>query len=453
MSPETLEKRFTDLQDRLAALQDATNQLEELIDRLANFDFQPGSVPLGAGDNDDNVVAELGAEINQVLREQEEELELLREEIVDIRPAKKPGGELQHDKDRLRDGADRLGQELQSCRKAFRRAQISAKRNLELVQRQERELLYASFSNPRSGASSPMIPDGASAASNGSASLLPGRRKTRPRSEMSKEEQMLHASSDVTQSMRRTHDLMAAELSKSDFAHSALRESTAALSQLSESYSSLDAMLSSSRALLGTLLKSQKTDTWYLQSAFYLLVVTLCWLVFRRLLWGPTWWLIWLPLKLIFRTTYTVSSAVVRRRGSQGVESGSEAVSAQPTVSQQVHMNNEGVPTAQVSLEPEKPRESSDSVMEEVSKIVNGPAEETPGTAAAEEPPEASEGEEPQEAGRREGEAEGETILRERRDDEPPNPKKRMMEEDPSARQQPRDDSGSSGHERPRDEL
>lgn len=113
MSHEALEKRFADLQDRLAVLQDATDQLKELIDRLANFDFQPGSVPLGAGD-DDNVGAELGAEINQVLREQEEELELLQEEIIDIRPGKNAGsGELQHDKDRLKDGASRLGQELQ----------------------------------------------------------------------------------------------------------------------------------------------------------------------------------------------------------------------------------------------------------------------------------------------------------------------------------------------------
>lgn len=111
MSPEALEKRFTDLQDRLAVLQDATNQLKELIDRLANFHFQPGSVPLGASE-DDNVGSELSSEINQILREQEDELELLQEEIIDIRPGK-PGSEWQHDKDRLKGGASRLEQELQ----------------------------------------------------------------------------------------------------------------------------------------------------------------------------------------------------------------------------------------------------------------------------------------------------------------------------------------------------
>ncbi|KAI1107700.1 Sec20-domain-containing protein [Jackrogersella minutella] len=424
MSPEALEKRFTDLQDRLAVLQDATNQLKELIDRLADFDFQPGSVPLGAGE-DENVGVELSSEINQILREQEEELELLQEEIIDIRPGK-PESELQHDKDRLKDGANRLGQELQNCRKSFRRAQISAKRNLQLAQRQERELLYASFSNPRSGASSPVVAE--------AAALLPARRKTRPRSEMTKEEQMIGASSDVTESMRRTHDLMAAELSKSDFAHNTLKESTASLSQLSENYSSLDTMLSSSRALLGTLLKSQKTDTWYLQSAFYILAVTIGWLIFRRLLWGPTWWLVWLPLKLIFRGAVTVSNTVARR-GSQGVGPGSESTTIQ-SMSQQAQMNNEGVPTAQVVYESQKPQESSESIMEEVNRITNESETEPAG--------EHSEADDDTQEGQKEEEEE--TVLRERSADEPPNPKKRMMEEDASNQQ--------GGHdERIKDEL
>ncbi|OTB10165.1 hypothetical protein K445DRAFT_323304 [Daldinia sp. EC12] len=437
MSPEVLEKRFTDLQDRLALLQDATSQLKVLIDRLANFKFQPGSVPLGASD-DDNVSSELSSEINQILREQEEELELLHEEIIDIRPGK-PGGGLQHDKDRLKDGATRLEEELQNCRKAFRRAQVSAKRNLELAQRQERELLYASFSSPRSGASSP-LPTAEAAAL---APQPPNRRKPRARAEMTKEEQMLSASSDVTESMRRTHDLMAAELSKSDFAHNALKESTAALSQLSENYSSLDTMLSNSRALLGTLLKSQKTDTWYLQSAFYILVVTIGWLVFRRLLWGPTWWLVWLPLKLIFKSAAGVSN-VVSRQGAQ-VSSPDLDPSTTQSRSPQVHMNNEGVQTAQVSYHSEVSRESPEAVMEEVDRIINN-------ETAGEEAPEAETEDDAQTDKREEkGEERGEeTVLRERSEDEPPNPKKRVMEVDieEGANIQP-----DRSDERPRDEL
>ena len=85
--------------------------LQELIDRLANFNFQPGSVPLNSAE-DDNVGTELSNEINQILQEQEEDLELLQEEIIDLRPAK-PGSTRQHDKERLKDGTTRLKAELQ----------------------------------------------------------------------------------------------------------------------------------------------------------------------------------------------------------------------------------------------------------------------------------------------------------------------------------------------------
>lgn len=126
MSSEALDKRFKDLQDRLVALQDATGQLRELIDRLASFNFQPGSVPLmgtsadaNNGGEDENVVSELGTEINQILREQEEDLELLQEEIADVQPVKKAvstaaaaADNNAHDEERLKDGVERLGQEL-----------------------------------------------------------------------------------------------------------------------------------------------------------------------------------------------------------------------------------------------------------------------------------------------------------------------------------------------------
>ncbi|KAI1744265.1 Sec20-domain-containing protein [Xylaria scruposa] len=411
MSLELLEKRFADLQDRLNVLQDATNQLKELIQRLANFDFQPGSVPLGAAD-DDHVGSELGSEINQVLREQEEELELLQEEIIDLPPGR-PGSTLPHDRERLKDGAERLGQELQLCRKSFRKAQIAARRNLQASQRQERALLYASFTTPRSGASSPAL-------DTTTTPVAAPRRRNQRTSELSKEEQMINASHDVTQSMRRTHEMMAAELAKSDFAHNTLKESTEALAQLSEKYSSLDTMLSSSRALLGTLLKSQKTDTWYLQSAFYLLVVTIGWLIFRRLLWGPTWWLVWLPLKLLFRTVYGVSSAVGLRNSQIKSESESASIGSN---SQQAYMNNEDVPTIQVGTPPIESQavEQDESMIEEVGKIIDESQIKTPDLEEV---------------------SKEETILRDRKPEEVPNPKKRMMEEDTA-----------TDHQRIKDEL
>jgi protein transport protein SEC20 len=68
----------------------------------------------------------------------------------------------------------------------------------------------------------------------------------------------------------------------------------------------LDSLLVSSKGLLSTLVTSQKSDTWYLETTFYLLIVTIGWLVFRRFLYGPLWWLVWLPTKLLYRLVFTV---------------------------------------------------------------------------------------------------------------------------------------------------
>lgn len=89
-----------------------------------------------------------------------------------------------------------------------------------------------------------------------------------------------------------------------------LEQSTAALSSLSESYTDLDSLISSSRNLIGSLLRSQKSDTWYLETAFYILVGTITWLVFRRILYGPLWWLVWLPIRLFARFTFAILGVV-----------------------------------------------------------------------------------------------------------------------------------------------
>lgn len=123
------------------------------------------------------------------------------------------------------------------------------------------------------------------------------------------------ASSNVTASLRRTHDLIASELGRSQFAHETLTESSAALRQLDDSYGSLDSMLGRSRELLGTLLRSQKSDTWYLQTAFYMLAVTGAWLVFRRLLYGPIWWLVLFPLRILFGVGSTATRAILPAGG------------------------------------------------------------------------------------------------------------------------------------------
>ncbi len=132
--------------------------------------------------------------------------------------------------------------------------------------------------------------------------------------------------------MRRTHDMMTAELSRSQFAREALQESSAELKQLTESYNTMDTLLANSRNLLGTLLRSQKSDTWYLESAFYILLATIGWLIFRRFLYGPLWWFAWFPMKMFFGATSRVLTTMGVFAGSTAGSSVSSIVASQSVI-------------------------------------------------------------------------------------------------------------------------
>jgi protein transport protein SEC20 len=262
---------------------------------------------------------------------------------------------------------------------------------------------------------------------------MPGqqRRRAEQTRELSKEEKEVNASSDVTSALRRTHDMMTAELSRSQFAHDTLKESTAALAQLSETYTTLDTMLSKSKNLLGTLLTSQKSDTWYLETAFYILLATIAWLVWRRLLYGPTWWLIWFPLKMFFRGWIGVFTAM-GLIGGQKADVGVSSVLSRETVvhssgtrGPRVTLSGSRAPSIKVGGGgkggPMKPRPTGtpqgstaeslgESVSEQVGKIIDESGED------------AVEDEE-----KSEDAAEGEEV------ENQPNPKKRMWEEDKEA--------------------
>lgn len=150
-------------------------------------------------------------------------------------------------------------------------------------------------------------------------------------------------------------------------------QSTAAISSLSESYNSLDTLLASSRNLANSLLRSQKSDTWYLETAFYILVGTITWLVFRRILYGPLWWLVWLPLKLVLKTIATASAAVglSRRSGELSSISGQDAsVAFQGTATA---ISGGTVPTQNAAWEDHSSTESEkDRLIDKIGRMVHG---------------------------------------------------------------------------------
>ena len=107
------------LNAQLGSLFEAHKQTLQLIDRLAKLTIQPGSSALTSDSSDARV--ELGAEIHQSLKEQEESFELLRQEVED--PTINAGWELaarRKHSDKERDRTDlatqvtRLGENLKT---------------------------------------------------------------------------------------------------------------------------------------------------------------------------------------------------------------------------------------------------------------------------------------------------------------------------------------------------
>ncbi|RAL12285.1 putative protein transport membrane glycoprotein Sec20 [Aspergillus homomorphus CBS 101889] len=272
---------LTELQSRLKELSTALADIHPLVARLRNF-----TTAIGQGDE---ARLELGTEIHTLLKGAEDQLELLRVEVEGLEAGsesrrKALDNEKESERERVVALAGRLTEELKRTRRDFRNAQLQAKRNAEIARRKERELLFS-----RSQSAD---------------------RKKQATEKLTQNEVVKNASNDVTAALRRTHQLMQAELSRSQFAQETLEQSTAALSSLSESYTDLDSLLSSSRNLVGSLLRSQKSDTWYLETAFYILLGTITWLIFRRILYGPLWWLVWLPVRLLARFTFAILSVV-----------------------------------------------------------------------------------------------------------------------------------------------
>ncbi|KAI7160863.1 hypothetical protein D0869_00986 [Hortaea werneckii] len=302
MSASTLQ-----LAHQLTALTDALKTTNALITRLARLSFQPGSEPL---DTENSVRVELAQDIHDSLKQLEEDLELLQQEVDDdghsatASKARRETTDRERERGRITANVTRLGEDLRHARSSFRQAQLSAKRASEDARRKERELLFQSLQSAPSAAEDTVdsVPDGSGSKND----LFAGRRlqQTKPTQHLSPTDLESQASSDITAALRRTHNLLSTELSRSRFAQETFNTSTLALQELGEHYTNLDTILTNSRNLLGTLLRSQKSDTWYLETAFYILLSTLAWLIFRRVLFGPfiklplfVWNCLWFVLK------------------------------------------------------------------------------------------------------------------------------------------------------------
>ena len=314
-----------------------------------------------------------------------------------------------------------------SARNQFRAAQLTSKRASEAAKRKERQILFASINQAVESDSSSSTPDPFAA------------RRPQPK-QLTQDELLINASTDVTSALRRTHDLLTSELSRSRFAQETLDQSTAALADLGERYTDLDSLLSNSKTLLGTLVKSQKSDTWYLETAFYILVTTLCWLVFRRLIYGPAWWFLWLPFKfLLLKPFYFIFAAF-------GITtSSSPSVSLVPPQS----ISTASTLRAQPSASGDRPRfhKAMDQRPANIVPVGGGGGGAKAGKDGQQSDPspegsmsqkigqmaEASREQASQDQGSKEPRRRGDGTILQERGDIPPNPKKKVWEEDVEA--------------------
>jgi protein transport protein SEC20 len=274
---------------------------------------------------------ELANDIHDALKEEQDTLELLRQELDDTPTPfnRRTSTHEPTDHDRNADLIARLTEDLSSARAKFRRAQLTAKRHADDAKRKERESLFKRKNDPENGSAQPQP-----------------QRKSQGTA-LTQEELARNATADVTRALRRTHALMTSNLTQSQFAQQTLDESQNALKGLAENYGATSDLLKTSRGLVGTLMKSNKSDTWYLTTAFYLMAVTLCWLVFRRIFYGPLWWLVWQPLKLLWWATFAALGGI--GLGGEAMESAgvSSSLSGTPLSSAitQSGVNSRGIPT------------------------------------------------------------------------------------------------------------
>ena len=311
------------------------------------------------------------------------------------------------------------------ARSRFRKAQLTSKRNADLSKRKERELYLSSFQHPSNLQQEP--------ASNGDQEGLfvptspGGPRRSGRNQKLSEDEVIVNASSDVTAALRQTHQLMLAELERSRFAQETLERGTAQLKQLDEQYTNLDTLLASSRSLLSTLVTSQKSDTWYLETAFWILICTCGWLFFRRILYGPLYLFILWPVKLGFRLLLLIISATGLTGASSQVASPSSLDDIQPCLNS-VQSIYATMPSNMIQGDVDKRGDGGEkqsdpsldgSLTQQIGQMVEK-ARQTDKDSENQKEEEQAEKKEPVRRG------DG-TVLRER-GDIPPNPKKRVFD-------------------------
>lgn len=238
-----------------------SRQLSSTIARLGN---SPGPAPIHQ---------ELQSLIKDSLHSLTKNIEYVRTFVEDEEDAKI--------RDDQRITVLKYAEDLENHRILYRKSLLKAKRNLETSHATTRNLLFdgrASSKNPSS------------------------------RRDESTSNAVLQASSDVTSELRRTHELMATELSKSAFSQELLHQSSQTLSSLHEEYTAFQTILAGSKRLLKELENADRADKLWIWASLSFFLTVVAWILYRRILSKGIHLMVWI-FGGLFKSSISSSSS------------------------------------------------------------------------------------------------------------------------------------------------
>lgn len=327
------------LDQQLASLSESLKQTNIYTTRLSKLAFHAND----SSDASNTSRIDLAQDIQDALKQHERQFDLLQQDAEDLTGARRrDGGEKERERIRLAAQVGRLEEDLRRARSSFRRAQLIAKRASDAADLREREAVFLSLTqDPPSAGGEP------TSGSESNQDLFQHRSKRTQKPKLSQDEVRLAAQSDIVAGLRRTYNTLSTEVTRSRFAQETLDESSAALARLGDQYEGLGSVVGKSRQLLSTLLRSQKSDTWYLETAFYILLATLAWLFFRRVLYGPFFklplflyrstlfllnWIVWKPFWVLLTLTGVLRKDTLMTSRSAEISFSSSSSSRPPLI-------------------------------------------------------------------------------------------------------------------------
>ncbi|KAK9451461.1 Sec20-domain-containing protein [Limtongia smithiae] len=260
------------------------SDLATAIDNLANLHAviaQQISRLANLSTDDESVRAQLAAKIHGLLREADARAETAGVLLQNFKDDDSDMGPSSVSRVALAGRLYEVRQDLKLDRSSYRKAQLTSREATLKSARHERELLFAK-TVPSSTASAP---------------------------QQSVSSRTLHAAEDATASLRRTHQLLEAEIARSAISLDVLEESNTSLRKLTTQYTAFDAVLGTSRRVIAVLEQADKWDRIYMLAAIGLLLLVLAWIVWRRILKGPVRLVIWTAVKGGRAVTWAVSGS------------------------------------------------------------------------------------------------------------------------------------------------